>query len=326
MRTVFQMDAVEDEFNVETFEVVDSSEIASPSSGFTPPEAPKAGSRKGGRIPTAMPDNIATAVSALSPVSPTSPSDNEGARFESIEETDTKRKELQKFDLSKIDLRKIELKKKLPRIPVGQSLAIDLMPQSYKDTVELRQTKKKWIGYSVVALVVSLIIPAFAFIVGQQIAGQISAEQDKHAVLDLQIAKHAEINQALESAGEARRLLEKSAGMEVDWNKLMGTIEGSLPEGTRITAISVVSGGKDTRTAQEKEDNPSDRPTSSVVLLSLASNDTFGYSDTLKALEGINIVDEVTISGLSITNGQYLYSAAFPVDISILTERFGLEG
>lgn len=323
MRTVFQMDAADDDWNKidDTLEVVDSRDILKEEAAQAKASRP--------RIPTALPEGFVSTKEAV-PVSASTPP--RYGQIEEISETSEtiekggKGKNLKRFDLSAVDLKTIRMKKKLPKIPLDEKVAIDLLPPSHKDLVDLRATRRRWITIFITAVIAAVLAPTVAFLISTQIQGQISAEQDRHAELELSIARYAEVNQTLESANEATRLLDKGASIEVDWNELIGDIESKLPEGTRVTAMQVIAGGKDTRTQEQKDDPAFDRPVATAILLSLESTTTIGYSDSLKAIESVNGTGSVTIGGLAESNGVYNYDVAFTYDISILTNRFTLEG
>lgn len=199
-------------------------------------------------------------------------------------------------------------------IPLGENILIDLMPQSHKDVVETREAKRSWTGIFAAIVIGCVVVSGASVFYSYQTQAKVKAEQDKHATIDLQIARHAEVNQAIQSESSARSLLDTAAGNEIDWNDLITTIEGNLPPGTNIVSLNVTNGGG------------IDDEISSAITMNLSSTSTFGYSDSLRAVEGINGVQQVEIGGLSgSSDGGYSYTMSFTYDTSILTERFTLE-
>lgn len=206
---------------------------------------------------------------------------------------------------------KILPEKKPKQIPVGGNILVDLMPQSHKDIVAIRNTRRRWTTAVVVFFAACLIISLITYSTNVFSGSQLSAERIAQEQVDIKINGYAEINQALNSQAESNALLAKAAGTEIDWSKLVSTIESSLPSGTSILSMSVVTGGG------VKDKN------SSAISMNLSSESTFGYSDSLKAIQSTPGVTGFEIGGLTSTSdSQYKYSVTFSYDTSILTQRF----
>ena len=225
---------------------------------------------------------------------------------ETVEETEEKQK---------VSLRdRFKREKKAPAIELGGNIVVNLIPDSHKESVEAKKTKNSWTAIFGFAVLVSVLASGAMFAYNLQVNSQLETETLKQATIDLSIARHAEVHQAIESEGIAKQLLSQAAGNEVNWNQFVGIIEQQLPQGTEITSLAVTNGG-------DVSDEVSSR-----VILNLTSNSTFGYSDSLNAVEGISGVQQVEIGGLSAAGeGGYTYQMVFTYDTSILTERFALE-
>lgn len=210
-------------------------------------------------------------------------------------------------------LKNIKLTKKEPSIPLGGAPFIDLMPQSHKDIVSIRRTRKSWTYGFIVVVIVCALVSAGLWAFNIQAKSQLDSEVSTQEQLDIKISNYAEVNQALESQKEAVKLLNQAAGSEIDWAKLIKNIEETLPGGTEVSALSVTTGGT------------ADDEVSSAIVMDLSSSTTLGYSDSLKSIEGLAGVTSVEIGGLS-TSGEdnYTYKMAFTYDNSILTEQYGL--
>lgn len=204
--------------------------------------------------------------------------------------------------------------KKSPAIDLGKNITVSLIPDSHKRNVDARKSKNNWTAIFGFAVIVSVVASAAMFGLNLQAESQLASERLDQEIIELSISRHAEVHQALESEQIAQQLLNSAAGNEIDWKQLVGIIEQQLPQGTDIASLAVTNGGL------------ADDEISSSVTLSLNSTSTFGYSDSLRAVEGINGVEEVEIGGLSVSgeNG-YTYQMSFTYDTSILTERFSLE-
>lgn len=206
---------------------------------------------------------------------------------------------------------KLELKKKEKAIPLGGNIQIDLMPQSYRDVVELRDLRRKWIVGLIAVAIISVVASLSFYAKSVVVNSQLNSEQSTHQQLDSQIANYAEVNQALDSQAEAKKLLEKGASTELNWDKLFKTIQDNLPNGTEITSLSAVVGG----------DKNSE--VISGVLLNLSSNDDIQYADTLKAMQGVGSIDSVEIGPIALTGeNRYNFQITFTFDKSVLTGSY----
>lgn len=237
----------------------------------------------------------------------------EDADGEESEEVDKKKKKKSLSEMTFSDLLPSKKDKTEAKLPLGENILIDLMPQSHKTVVEVRQARKTWTGVFGAVVIGCLIGSGLSLGYNWQTQQKVQKEQVVQEELDLKIAQYAEVNQALQSEGAARDLLNTAAGNEIDWNNLITTIESNLPAGTRISSLTVVNGG----TVEDE--------VSSAVTMNLTSDTTMGYSDALRAVEGINGVQKVEIGGLSMGGeNQYVYAMSFTFDTSILTERFAI--
>lgn len=226
---------------------------------------------------------------------------------EMVEETEKK----QKVSLKE----RFKKEKKVPAIDLGGNIVVSLVPDSHKKNVEARKTKNSWTAIFGFAVLSSVVASGTMFAYSLQTDAQLSSETVKQETLDLSISRHAEVHQAIESEKIAKQLLGQAAGNEVNWGQLVGIIEEQLPQGTEISSLSVTNGGT------------SDDEISSRVLLNLTSDSTFGYSDSLNAVEDIPGVQQVEIGGLATSgDGGYTYQMVFTYDTSILTERFIADG
>lgn len=209
---------------------------------------------------------------------------------------------------------RLKPKKKEPAIPIGENIEVSLIPDSHKRNVEARKAKNNWTIIFGLTVLVGVVAGFLMFAYNLQLQTQLESERRQQETIDLSISRHAEVHQALESEKIAQQLLGTSAGNEIDWSRLVSTIEQQLPQGTEITSLSVTNGGL------------INDEVSSSITLNLTSDSTFGYSDSLRAIENISGVEQVEIGGLAVSGeGGYTYRMSFTYDTSILTERFSME-
>lgn len=199
-------------------------------------------------------------------------------------------------------------------IPLGETIFVDMTPPSHKKVVELRQLKKQWrYGvFGVAALCTAASMTAFGM--SAQSQGLVTSEIAKQQTITQNTSKYAEVNKALEVQKVAVDSLDKAAGTEIDWNKMISSIEGSLPSGTRISAISVTGGGT--------KPTGNDPGVAAIINLNLSSATTLGYSDALKSIQSTPGIKSVDISGLKTESDRYTYSLSFSYDTSVLTGRY----
>lgn len=219
-----------------------------------------------------------------------------------------------KLDLGRIRRKGDEQKS----IPLGEAIFVDLTPPSHKKLVELRHLKKKW-TYGIFG-VISFCIAASFVAVGLNATAEaaLASELDAQVVITKNTAAYAEVNSALELQKIAVDSLNLAAGSEINWSRLISSVEGSLPSGTQINAISVTGGGVKPKSANDLD-------VAAVINLNLSSGSTIGYSDSLKMIEGMSGVKGVEISGLKTEGARYTYTLSFTYDTSLLTERFTLK-
>jgi hypothetical protein len=203
-------------------------------------------------------------------------------------------------------------------IPLGEAIFVDLTPPSHKKLVDLRILKKQW-TYGLFG-VVSFCVAASFVAVGLNATTQaaLASEQNAQLVITQNTAAYAEVNSALELQKVAVDSLNLAAGSEINWNRLITSVESNLPSGTRISAISVTGGGV-------KPKSKGDPDVAAVINLNLSSGATIGYSDSLRMIENMPGIDSVEISGLKTEGERYVYSLSFTYDTSLLTERFTLK-
>lgn len=206
---------------------------------------------------------------------------------------------------------KLELKKKPQEISLGENILIDLMPSSYREVVEMRTLKRRAF-YAIIATLVIFIVASLGVYTNSAIvSSSLKTERSTHASLDSQIAEYAEVNQALESQKESKKLLNQGASSEIDWNKLIKTVSDSLPNNTQILSLSSVAG------------DPATGKNVAGVLLSLSSKSDLQYSDSLASIRNISGVSDVKIGpGQRSGEDRFNYQISFTYDHSILTGRF----
>lgn len=216
----------------------------------------------------------------------------------------------------KLDLGRFQRKNdKQESIPLGEAIFVDLTPPSHKKLVDLRILKKKW-RYGLFGVATFCVAASFVA-VGLNTATEaaLADERSTQLVITKNTATYAQVNSALELQKVAVDSLNLAAGSEINWTKLISSIESNLPSGTQISAISVTGGGT-------KPKAKSDPDVSAVINLNLSSGATIGYSDSLKRIENIQGISSVDISGLKSETGRYTYTLSFTYDTSLLTERF----
>lgn len=220
----------------------------------------------------------------------------------------------------KLDLERFRRKSdKQESIPLGETIFVDLTPPSHKKLVDLRILKKKW-RYGLLGVVTCCVVASFVA-VGLNTATEaaLADERSTQLVITKNTATYAQVNSALELQKSAVDNLNLAAGSEINWTRLISSIESNLPGGTQISAISVTGGGVKPKT----KDDPD---ISAVINLNLSSGATIGYSDSLKRIESIQGIKSVDISGLKSETGRYTYTLSFTYDTSLLTERFTPKG
>jgi len=188
---------------------------------------------------------------------------------------------------------------------------VDLLPSDYLELVALRRMRRFWI-YIFAVVVAVAIATSLGFYAISLIEGQkLSSEQANQKLIESQISQYAEADSLLNARKEARNLMEKAGGSEVDWQKFLDRIISNLPEGTELQALDTVVGSG----------NPDEDGLG--IRLVLTSDGSFGYSDTLKSIQSMGVTSAVDISGLATSgDNRYDFTVSFTLDSSVLTGRY----
>lgn len=226
-----------------------------------------------------------------------------------------------KLDLDRFKRKSDKLSRKGDKqksIPLGETIFVDLTPPSHKKLVDVRNLKKKW-TYGIFGVAAFCVAASFAALgLNATAEASLASERGAQLVITKDTATYAKVNSALELQKIATESLNIAAGSEINWTKLVSSIEGNLPAGTQISAISVTGGG-------EKPKKDGDPDVAAVINLNLSSSSTLGYSDSLRMIENMPGVASVEISGLKSESTRYVYTLSFTYDSTLLTERFTLK-
>lgn len=208
------------------------------------------------------------------------------------------------------ELKKKEPKKAAPKggIVVGNS-HVDFTPKIFRDGVEARASKRRWILGNIALLVACGIVGGALF--GTTIPLNITLDSATSSNLQLQtaLAQYADLTNALEQKTGIENKLNIAAGGEINWTALLGDLESHLPSGTIIQSIAINQGD----------------PASGIgasILLSFQANSPLGYADTLNAVENMAGISNVKIGGMTSSGETYSFSSTMNYDISILTNRY----
>lgn len=218
-----------------------------------------------------------------------------------------------KDDFLKMAKKVEKAKNKTPRIPINPAQSIDLIPSSHKTVIERNQARRTWFYITSLVLGLCAIVIVFGIFSNITVRYQISKEKALQQENTVKIEQFADVDQVLKSEKNARNLLNQAAGRQVNWDALIGTVQGQLPMGTSIQSMSTTTGGTE--------------DISSAVTLSVVTDSTLGYSDTLRAIQNVNGISNVKISGLTAdSEGKYSFTISFTFDNSVLTNTYSNNG
>lgn len=205
--------------------------------------------------------------------------------------------------------KKKEPKGKAPKgIVVGNS-HVDFTPKIFRDGVEARASKRRWILGNVALLAACGLVGGTLF--GTTIPLNIELDSTTASNVQLQsaLSQYADLTNALEQKSGIETKLNVAAGGEINWTALLGDLESQLPAGTIIQSIAINQGD----------------PASGIgasILLSFQADSPLGYADTLNAVENMAGISNVKIGGMTSSGEGYVFSSTMNYDASILTNRY----
>lgn len=128
-----------------------------------------------------------------------------------------------------------------PKLPLGGEPRVQLLPQSVRDRVKAAATRRR-LGM-VVVLALVLVGGGYAFAFLQNVTAQQqleTARQQTQAVLTEQ-AQYAEGSRAAALVSGIRTAQYGVTAHEIDWDAVLDSVRGLLPEGTTLDEANVVA-------------------------------------------------------------------------------------
>lgn len=205
--------------------------------------------------------------------------------------------------------KKKEPKGKAPKGIVVGGTHVDFTPKIFRDGVEARESKRRWILGNVALLAACGIVGGALF--GATIPMKIELDSATASNIQLQsaLSQYADLTNALEQKSGIETKLNIAAGGEINWTALLGDLESQLPAGTIIQSIAINQG--DTANG-----------IGASILLGFQADSPLGYADTLNAVESMAGISNVKIGGMTSSGEGYVFSSTMNYDASILTNRY----
>lgn len=194
-------------------------------------------------------------------------------------------------------------------IPIGK-VNVDLTPDFYKDAVYARQLKKQWIFINGGVLAIVALILSFVFVSTLPAKSDLNNQMTLNKNLQSALAQYQDVSMLIEEKKSVETKLQNAAGNEIDWVKLIDSIQDALPGGTSMSSIGIST------------TDGSDKEKGATILVRFVSDSPLGYADTLQSVQSAKGISNVEISGMSSTGESYQFAATMHYDNSIKTNRF----
>ena len=186
---------------------------------------------------------------------------------------------------------------------------IDLTPPFFREAVEARELKKKWIFVNAGVLVVVALAGSGLYASSIPSLYAARTQEQNNQKLQAAISKYQPKQQSDGDSGDTQVKLNQAAGNAINWSTLIGAIEGALPSGTSVSSIGI-----NTSATQDK---------GASLLIVFSAQSPLGYADTLKAIQSARGVSNVQIGGMTSAGEKgYTFSATLDYDSTIKTNRF----
>jgi len=186
---------------------------------------------------------------------------------------------------------------------------IDLTPPFFREAVEARELKKKWIFINAGVLVAVALAGSGLYASSIPSLYAARTQEQNNQKLQAAISKYQPQQQSEGDSASTQIKLNQAAGNAINWSTLISAIEGALPSGTSVSSIGINTSLNQDRGAS--------------LLISFSAESPLGYADTLKAIESARGVSNVQIGGMTSAGDQgYTFSATLDYDSTIKTNRF----
>jgi len=186
---------------------------------------------------------------------------------------------------------------------------IDLTPPFFREAVEARELKKKWIFANAGILVVVALAGSGLYASSIPSLYAARTQEQNNQKLQAAISKYQPQQESENKSGSAQVKLNQAAGNAINWSALIRAIEGTLPSGTSVSSIGI--------------NTSSTQDSGASLLIVFSAQSPLGYADTLNAVQSARGVSNVNIGGMTSTGEKgYTFSATLDYDSTIKTNRF----
>lgn len=204
---------------------------------------------------------------------------------------------------------KASTKAKTKGLPIGR-VNINLTPEFYKEAVYARQLKKQWIFINAGIVALAALVLSFIFVSGLPAKSNLENQMVLNKNLQSALVEYQDITILIDQKSATENKLIQAAGNEIDWSKLIDSIQNTLPNGTSISSIGITT------------TDSSNKEVGATILVQFVAKSPLGYADTLRSVQTAKGISNVEISGMSSTGESYQFSATMNYDHSIKTNRF----
>jgi len=186
---------------------------------------------------------------------------------------------------------------------------IDLTPPFFREAVQARELKKRWIFINAGVFTLVALLGSSLYVTSLPDQYAVKSQQQSNQQLQAAISKYQPQSQASGDSGSAQVKLNQAAGSAINWETLISAIESALPSGTTISSIGINASGSADKGAS--------------LLIAFTADTPLGYADTLKAVQSARGVSNVQIGGMS-SGGEknYTFSATLDYDSTIKTNQY----
>ena len=205
---------------------------------------------------------------------------------------------------------------------VGQGPRVNLLPPSEVARREREALAGRWVWVGIVAIVVSALLVAGAWVWNQFAQQQLATEQNRTNILITQIASLSEVSGALATDRELRGYLAEAMGSDLTWKDIQRKIESQLPGDVRLVGFELTPGPPSAVALDEEEAAGSIGLSGTITLDSPNTLEIAAIAARLRNVPAIVRSDANALIQSTADDSRFTYTIDVAFDQNVYTGRF----
>jgi hypothetical protein len=210
------------------------------------------------------------------------------------------------------------LASRAPVLPIGALPRVDLLPPSEMRRRDMMARARTWLFIGLGTLAVALLAVGGAFAYNVTATVRLGFEQARTQQILVAIAELSEVSRAIALRTELSQMGTQAMAGDLEWSRVIGTIEERLPDGVSIIDYALLAGP----VPEEGVDAASSTGAFGTVTVSSAQPLAFvDVTRSLREVESVRVTEVAEL--LRVDDGPfYEYRVEFTIDQSVYTGAF----